>query len=440
MNKTLIAVLLVVIAGLLFATGYFTYGNKALEQQVAKTEAELKELKTKLDKISAENKKIQVLQDNIAKLQIDIDNLTKEKERVLKENTALENTTPIYENIIRLLKQKNTELEKLIKELETSSSKPSETPPLKDIPTEVTPPKEPVESPKYASPYNSLSTLPKDKIIVVRNDKCDKNPSFDGNFDKIQDVLNRMHIEHTLIGKSELENNSFNWDDKWVIIFNDNFFKDHCCDPEHAKIEPNFQQIITMMRSYPCLGSPPHQIHNTKLSDNTIQKIKLFIETGGYLFTEDLQIEEIIERAFPRTITHIKFIPKKEVNIAPASGAALHPYLKYVFEAPPPPITSIPSPSEIVTTTPVWKISNDSPDIKILKRDIVTVLIVSPELAKMNKSEGAIAVTWTVSPMSGRILHIIGDLGKQTILSQNLIFNFLTELNELRPREKKGNK
>ncbi|MFH1231575.1 MAG: hypothetical protein V1709_08790 [Planctomycetota bacterium] len=455
MKINYVKIILVVIIIILLFVVFYNNETKPLKQRLATAETELQALKAKLEKISAENKKLIALQGNIIKLQADISNLTREKEKILQENISLENNNISYKDIIKSLKQQNTELEKRIKELETTPDKSSGANPVKDTPPEIIPPKESGDNIKYASPYNSLKTLPKDKIIVVRNDECDENirkaggknykgePLFDGNYDKIQDALSRMGIEYTLIGKSELDKESYSLDDKWVIIFNCNFFKDHCCNPEHLKQGKPRNPVWPDDESN-------NFIHATKLSDKTIKKIRQFVETGGYLFTEDLQINEIIERAFPGVIVHTKYLPEQEVKILPAQGTALHPYLKYVFETPPS-NAAIKPPPEISTVKPVWKIDDESLDIKILKKDAVTVLIVSPKLAKANKNEGAVAVSWGYSIKqivyqgdkppyipAGKVLHIMGDLGKQTILSQNLIFNFLSELNELRPREKKG--
>jgi hypothetical protein len=306
--------------------------------------------------------------------------------------------------------------------------------------------------------------ISKEKVIVIRNDRCEKG-YWDKNYDKIEDILTRLNIEHTVVGKSELDKDSYSLDDKWIIVFNCNFFKDHCCAPGH---KPSTTKSTTE-RSMTCDGTGPHQVHNTKLTDNTIKKIKNFVETGGYLFTEDLNIEEIIERAFPGTIMHTKFQPEQEVKIFPAPGATLHPYLKYVFEAPPsstPPDTSEEKKSSEtisvkgdfrVDTT--WKVDEESPDIRITKKDLVTVLIVSPQLAKINKNEGAVAVTWgyagekmvltsggtgpSYAP-GGRVLHVMSHFGKQKskideFALQNLILNFFMELNERHPRaSKKG--
>jgi hypothetical protein len=314
-------------------------------------------------------------------------------------------------------------------------------------------------------PNTGLETLDKEKVIVVRNDKCDKNPRFDGNFDHIQDVLAKLNIPYTLIGKSELDKESYSLDDKWALVFNCNFFMDHCCDPNHAKMRPSTQPG-TSIRTVRCPGPEPHQIHNTKLSDKTIQKIKQFVETGGYLFTEDLNIEEIIQRAFKGIITQSKYIGGKDVKIFPAPGALLHPYLKYVFETPPStspqgPSADKPGETKSVIVKPgtfyveaLWNIHDQSPDIKIQNKE-VTILMVSPELAKADKDkgEGAVAVTWSVSDKTnvvtddktlsykpgGRVLHVMSHFGEQKSKTdeftlQNLIVNFFMELNEHRPR------
>jgi hypothetical protein len=311
-----------------------------------------------------------------------------------------------------------------------------------------------------------IETLEKDKILVLRNDKCDKNtPAPDGNFDKIQNVLERLGIPHTVIGRSEFDKDSYSLDDKWAIVINCTLWAEHCCNPEHYKLKP-----VTGkggIRLGICPGKDNHQNHSVKLSDKTIKKIAQFVETGGYLFTEDLNIEEVIERAFKGYITHTKFLPEKEVKIVPAPGAALHPYLKYVFEAPPSSsnqtTTSESKPGETTSVKQQdfridaeWRIDDESPDIKILKKDVVTVLIVSPQLAKENKSEGAVAVTWSYSkPMiktgsdkptympGGKVLHVMSHFGKQRskldeFALQNLILNFFMELNEQRPKVKKN--
>ncbi|MFH1230745.1 MAG: hypothetical protein V1709_04530 [Planctomycetota bacterium] len=305
-----------------------------------------------------------------------------------------------------------------------------------------------------------VKTIPPMKVIVIRNDLCDKH-RWDRNYDKIEDILSQLGIEHTVVGKSELDKESYSLDDKWAILYNCNNFRDACCCPTCKPGDGS------SMRLHPCTGCDKHNTHGTKLSDKTIVKIKNFVETGGYLFTEDWAIEEIIERAFKGIIVHSSYLPGKTVPILPAPGATLHPYLKYVFEAPPsdtPPVSSTGKSSETRSVKPEettyrvnaeWKIDADSPDIKVLKKDMVTVLIVSPKLSNAkSKDEGAVVVTWGFSDKSivltdgkksasytpgGRVLHVMSHFGKQKskldeFALQNLLLNFLTELSERRKR------
>jgi len=311
-----------------------------------------------------------------------------------------------------------------------------------------------------------VEDLPKDKVIVIRNDLCDKKAAaggFDGNYDHIQDILTRLGIEHTVIGKSELEKDSFDWDSAWVMLFNCMLYKDHCCNPKHRA-----GKTKTSERLVNCEGEGPHQNHKPEVSDKTIKKIQKFVETGGYLFTEDMNINEIIVRAFKGIITSTKYLPEKNVPILPAPGAALHPYLKYVFEAAPSSSSDAPDmPEEKSGETrsvkpgefridAEWKIDEDSPDIKVLKKD-VTVLIMSPKLVTKSNTDGAVAVTFGVSGSNivttgsekgpsyqggGRVLHVMSHFGHQKskideFALQNLILNFIMELNQRRPKGKK---
>ena len=325
-----------------------------------------------------------------------------------------------------------------------------------------------INSVKDYRDMTGVEDLPKEKVFVVRNDRCDKHHQSDRNYDKIQDVLTKMGVAHTVIGKSELESDSFNWKEAWALIFNCNYYKDLHCGKDCKG-----GGVSTGARTEGCVGTGDHMNHDTELSKKTIQKIKEFVESGGYLFTEDLNIREIIVRAFKGIITDTKELPERTVQILPAPGAVLHPYLKYVFEAPPSSSSDAPGmpgmpPSEgksgetqsvkpgEFSIDAEWKIDNGSPDIKVLKKDVVTVLVMSPKLVDKTKPEGAIAVTWGVSGENivstgsnktsysggGRVLHVMSHFGKQRskideFALQNLILNFLIELNQRRPKGKK---
>ncbi|MBI5779781.1 MAG: HEAT repeat domain-containing protein [Planctomycetes bacterium] len=322
-------------------------------------------------------------------------------------------------------------------------------------------------------PMTAAQSLEKDKVIVVRNDRCDENikkaggKGFDCNFDHIQDILAALNIPYTLIGKSELEKESYSLDDKWALVFNCNLFAEHCCNPEHLKLPPP-KKKLDLVRLWQCPGTENHINHKTELSDKTIKKIKRFVETGGYLFTEDLNIMEIVQRAFPKTISQSAFISERTVRILPEPAAVLHPYLKYVFEAPPiaqPPAMGQPAPSGETRSVPApgalaleseWQIDDESPNIKINSQSDVVVLITSPQIAKQYKDEGAVAVTFRVIDPSfqatggkdinylpgGRVLHVMSHFGHQRskvseFALQNLLVNFLEELGQHKPKAPK---
>jgi len=274
-----------------------------------------------------------------------------------------------------------------------------------------------------------LNNLPKEKIIVVRNDLCDGKANaggFDGNYDHIQNVLDTLGIPHTLIGKSELEKDKYSLDDKWIVLFNCSFFHEHCCNPKHR---PGTTK--TGARVVRCEGEGAHQIHESKFSYKTIKKIRRFAETGGYLFTEDLNIEEIIMVTVRAIITYTKYLPEKYVTILPAPDEEKHPYLKDVFKFPVQPTEG--------NIEIKWKIDDESPNIRVLNK-AATALIVSPQLVNKWDPNGTVAVTFPVPNQetgqpNGQVLHIMTHFGRQAskideFALQNLLVNFLMEMAE----------
>ena len=103
-----------------------------------------------------------------------------------------------------------------------------------------------------------------------------------------------------------------------------------------------------------------------------------------------------------------------------------------------------------------WQIDNQSPNIKIDNKQDVVILIISPQLAKMYKDEGAVAVTFRVVDPAirttggkdsnylpgGRVLHVMSHFGHQRskvseFALQNLLVNFLEELAKNKPKAAK---
>lgn len=338
--------------------------------------------------------------------------------------------------------------------------------------------------------FDRLKRIPKDKIIVVTghckgDEKSGRFPvgRASHDFDHIEQILQRMGIPHTAIKKTELENETYKIDDKVMLLFNCNMFREHCVCPTCRAGEG-------VMRLNKCVGCDKHEKFSSLLSDKTIDKIRDFVIKGGYVFTEDWELEEVVERAFKidpsrgylkgnrAILSHTKYYPTDmNVPVLPAPGATTHPYLKGVFEAPATNESSSKSEPESNETTSIkrkelrvgkgqWKIDANSPDIKIENPKEVTVLMVSPKLKANDNDSGAVAVTFgygkggvqpppasTITGGSdsgyysgsknalknktgGQVLHVLSHFGKQLdendeFVLQNLILNFLLEAADL---------
>ena len=313
--------------------------------------------------------------------------------------------------------------------------------------------------------YNKITQLPKDKIIVISSDcaGCKKTGRKEEeiqslhNFDQIEQILTKMRVPHTVVKKSEFDSPGYSINDKIVVLMNCNQFMDHCVNPAHHGTErPGAWRMGT------CEGPGEHMNASTKLSDKSTKKIQDFVAGGGYFFSEDAVLEEVLVHAFKGIISFNKHYPKKNVTVLPAPGSSAHSYLKGVFEK----VSSAkPQTSDRSDTVAVklkdlnigesqWQVDDQSPNINIEKSREVTVLLVSPELKLEAGDSGAIAVTFNynqsgavLTPTAnsekylptkktgGTVLHVLSHFGKQKEASdefvlQNLLLNFLMEAAE----------
>ncbi len=195
-------------------------------------------------------------------------------------------------------------------------------------------------------------------------------------------------------------------------------------------------------------------------------KIKQYVENGGYLFTEDWELEEIIEPEFGNYIWHSTYLKEQEIPCMPKPGAGTHPYLKKIFVKPPTKKegggTTVEE--DVSKLDYIYKIDQDSPAISIKDKKNVTVLMFSETLLYQSEKDNgsdAIAVTFLVGggnqpdpvatgkaiPQSvalmrgGRVIHTLAHFGKQPKSSggekgefalMNMLINFLIEANERR--------
>lgn len=303
--------------------------------------------------------------------------------------------------------------------------------------------------------FDRLKMLPKDKIIVVVadcKDGCEKSGRLTPeivydrhNFDHIEKILAKMGIPHTAVKKSEFDTEAYNLDERIAILFNCNMSSEHCACPT-CRVDP---AKASGARRGSCTGCDKHIRYSNKLSDKAIEKIKNFVVNGGYIFTEDWELTEVLEPAF-NVVSAGQYLDEKYVTIFPGPGSTTHPYLRGVFERP---ATKKEGDKENVNTAPqTWKIDASSPAIKISNSKDVTVLIISPELKENDKDSGVVAVTFgysrsgVVAPVTGgdneldalkkkvggQVLHVLSHFGKQLNATdeftlQNLILNYLME-------------
>ena len=327
---------------------------------------------------------------------------------------------------------------------------------------------------KRNTAFNRLKNLPKDKIIVVSALAGSCPDGKDHNFDHIEAILEKFGIPHTVVAKKEFDDEKYKLDDKWFVGINCNYFVEHCTAAGHG---PGAKS--GGWRSAECVGPGEHKVFSPKFKDKTVKKVAEWVANGGFLFTEDGIIEELLEREFKGVVRHTEYLSQKVVKIFPAPGASTHPYLRGVFEKPDkpeiPPMEEKPEgpqPTEPVKSDTrsvklksnigkaSWKIDAQSPDLKI-KPDAVTVLIMTPNLKSDSKEGAPVAVTFAYTkesgpiqvtstaatggtgysgvPMAllkaGRVLHVMSHFGKQQSADdefplQNLIVNFMIELSE----------
>lgn len=152
--------------------------------------------------------------------------------------------------------------------------------------------------------------------------------------------------------------------------------------------------------------------------ERVVRAVREFVLAGGYLFTTDWALSNLVIPAFPghlRTKGRIHPLPELIVDIVPAEGLESHRLLEGVFEA---------------RTTPRWWLEQASFDVEVLRKDVVEVLAEAPTLARRPEGRGtAIAVTFPAG--RGRVLHVVGHYYQQkgnvagAIGAQRLPLNFV---------------
>lgn len=218
---------------------------------------------------------------------------------------------------------------------------------------------------------SSLNDLDEDDILVV-----------DGSFDHIERVLDALRLKY--VKKAPWELTSARGVD----------FRDH---------------KIVFWNCGESLGR--------RRMDAIGKKLKAFVRDGGYLFTTDWGVANVIPYAFPgyiRTNGNRAHLPEMVLHIEPAPSARNHPLLEGVF---------------LPGVKGKWWLEQASFDMSVGRKDAVTVLIECPALREQFNRSPAVAATFHFG--RGRVLHAMGHYFQEagniagTIAVHRLALNFV---------------
>ncbi len=147
------------------------------------------------------------------------------------------------------------------------------------------------------------------------------------------------------------------------------------------------------------------------------KRLKAFVRDGGYLFTTDWGVANVLPYAFPgfiRTNGNKAHLPEMVLSIEAARSARNHPLLEGVFHK---------------DVQGKWWLEQASFDMAVGRKDRVTVLIECPMLKSTFNRSPAVAVTFHDG--RGRVLHTMGHYFQEagnlagTMSAHRLALNFV---------------
>jgi len=210
-----------------------------------------------------------------------------------------------------------------------------------------------------------------------------------GEYDKVQTVLAHLKLPHTVWSRQELAAKAREIPPTAVLVFN--------CSA----------------------GNPP-------LASDTVRTLSRFVAAGGYLFTSDWELKNVLMRVVPGYIDVGETTSEHEFPIRPNPRAAAHPYLRDVFPT---------NPYELAGFR--WKIDGASFAVRVARPKAVTVLVECAELQRQYHSP-VVACTFRVK--RGAVLHVLSHFEKQQdkkgdgFALQQLFLNFVIEKQRFRKR------
>lgn len=236
----------------------------------------------------------------------------------------------------------------------------------------------------------TMERLRDDEILVIR-----------GSSDRVEEVLRGLKLPHQVHERDALE---------------------------ALTLDPARQVLVLN-----CAGKE-------QMSDQGIAKIREFVARGGYLFTSDWELRNVLARAFPEVVAFLGETPNQDqkATIRPHPEAASHPLLRDVFPL-----------STWTDQSFSWNLDRRSHMVR--PNPQLVPLVISPEMEAHGSSTlgftfsftaagGGRPVTGAVSDRVpiGQVLHVSSHFKNQRDASgdgfalQQLLLNFVVEKQELR--------
>ena len=305
-----------------------------------------------------------------------------------------------------------------------------------------------VLDPNRKREFESLTKDPR-RIVVISGrvpKDAPKEPDHDFNYDHMEQILTQMEIAHTVVLKDEFNKDPNKYlKDAWTVLINCANIQQQCvCKECRRLLAEKVQKGTAGGMNKRLYGCPPecgvHENFSYRLDKPAIERLKQWVEAGGYLFTEDWGLVEVLDECWPNLVSSnkgaepgpggqpqqtIKLIralsdkkdPKSIANgghmdvvITPGRGLTSLSLMRGVFARPRPPaeekdaeegdgtqVRKLP-PSENPTSAPShsWTIDDESPAVQVQDRKRVTVLLESQELGAIIGGDDAVGVTFVV--------------------------------------------
>lgn len=150
------------------------------------------------------------------------------------------------------------------------------------------------------------------------------------------------------------------------------------------------------------------------------EKIRRFVEAGGFLWTTDWALRDVVAGAFPGRLAagedRLHTLPELVVDVGPVAESAADPLLEGVI--PPGPCR--------------WWLEAAAAEVRVVDASKVTVLLEAPALATAaHRKSKVIAATFDAG--RGRVLHVMGHAWQEktdldgTVGMQRLALNFVRQ-------------